>query len=86
MLKLRDEKLDIESKLEERDGKDHYLKEEIVQLQDKVNGKDQAIKQLGKTIIERGQENEKLAEMVCFFKNRLITENCFHTTFSAQKL
>ena len=30
MLKLRDEKLDIESKLEEREGKDHYLKEEIV--------------------------------------------------------
>ena len=86
MLKLGDDKLDIESKLEERDGKDHYLKEEIVQLKDQVNGGSQAIKQLGLNLLERGKENEKLAEMVCFFKNRLITENCFHTTFSAQKL
>ena len=44
MLKLGDDKLDIESKLEERDGKDHYLKEEIVQLKDQVNGGSQAIK------------------------------------------
>ena len=47
MLKLRDDKLDIESKLEEREGKDHYLKEEIVQLKDQVKGGSQAIKQLG---------------------------------------
>jgi hypothetical protein len=32
LLKLQDEKLDIEAKLESREGKEHTLKEEIVVL------------------------------------------------------
>jgi hypothetical protein len=34
----------------------------------------------------KGEENENLTEMVTYFKNRIMTENCFHTTFGAQKL
>ena len=36
--------------------------------------------------MEKGEENEKLTEMVTYFKNRLIVENCFHTTFGVQKI
>ena len=32
LLKIQDEKLDIEAKLENQEGKDHLLKEEIVIL------------------------------------------------------
>ena len=38
------------------------------------------------TLVEKGNQNEKLTEMVTFFKNKLINENCFHTTFGAQKI
>lgn len=36
--------------------------------------------------MEKGNENENLTEMVTFFKNRIINENCFHTTYGAQKI
>ena len=36
--------------------------------------------------MEKGQENENLTEMVTFFKNRLITEQCFDKKFASQKI
>jgi hypothetical protein len=43
LLKIQDEKLDIEASMENREGKEHTLKEEIVILSDIVKGKDTAI-------------------------------------------
>jgi len=40
---------------------------------------------LSDSIIQSGNENAKLAEMVAIFKNRLMVENCFHTKFGASK-
>ena len=76
MLKMQDQKRDQEAKFENIAAKEHELKEEIITLKDTVRGKDQAIKQLGDTIMTSGKENQKLAEMVNFFKNKLIVENC----------
>jgi len=36
--------------------------------------------------VEKGNQNEKLTEMVTYFKNKLIVENCFHTSYAAQKI
>ena len=48
---MQDEKLDIVAQLENREGKDHALKEEIVMLQDTVKGKDTAIQQLSQQVV-----------------------------------
>ena len=77
MLKIQDEKRDQEAKLENVEDKEHEFKEEIITLKDNIKGKDQAIRQLGDTLVVSGKENQKLAEMVSFFKNKLIVENCF---------
>ena len=86
MLQLKDMKLDFEGKLENIDQKEHGLKQEINTLKDHLKGKDMAINHLSNTLMEKGQENENLTEMVTFFKNKILVENCFHTTFGAQKL
>ena len=83
ILKHKDEKLDIETKLDSQDNTEHALRLEIVALQDQITGKDKAIKQLGETILSNGQENERLSEMVSVFKNRVIVENCFQVQFGA---
>ena len=43
MLQLKDSMLDFEAKLENTDGKEHVLKEEMATLKDKLHGKDTAI-------------------------------------------
>lgn len=60
------------------------LKEEIVTLQEKLDGKDQAIRALSQSLIEKARDHEKLSEMVNLFKNKLISENCFHVNFGAK--
>jgi len=76
-------KLDFEGKLENIDQKEHILKEEILTLKDHLKGKDMAITHLSNTLMEKGHENENLTEMVTYFKNRLITEGIFSTTYGA---
>ena len=78
MLRLQDEKLDLEGKQEEWDQRDHERKEEAIHLQDRIKGKDAAISQLGATLLQTTKETDRLREMVSFFKNKLIVENCFH--------
>lgn len=46
MLELQDEKLDFQSKLENNEGREHTLQEEICKLMDSISGKDVAITQL----------------------------------------
>lgn len=86
MLELQDLKLDYQSKLENNEGKEHVLQEEIVKLDDQVKGKDMAIEQLSKQIITTSKENDRLHDMVNSFKQKLIIENCFHTNYAAQKV
>lgn len=83
---MQDEKRDQEAKVENIEEKEHELKEEIITLKDIVKGKDQAIRQLGDTIMTSGKENQKLAEMVNYFKNKLIVENCFQQSYGAKKM
>lgn len=56
-LKIQDEKLDIQGKLEKCDGKEMALKEEIHILEDQINGKDLAINHLSDTLMQTGNEN-----------------------------
>lgn len=35
--------------------------------------------------MQSGNENQRLAEMVSYFKNKLILENCFSLTFAVTK-
>jgi hypothetical protein len=56
--------LDVEAKLEHREGKEHTLKEEIVVLQDVIKGKDTAIQQLSANVLNTANENCRLSEMV----------------------
>ena len=40
------------------------LNEKIVNLQEMLDGKDQAIEALSKSLMEKGMEHEKMSEMV----------------------
>lgn len=66
--------------------KENVLQQEIVKLNDTVNGKDQAIKVLSAQVTQTTKENQRLKEMMQEMKNRIILENCFHTTFAGQKV
>ena len=45
-MKLQDERLDYEAQMDKKYDKEQGLKEEIITLQEKLDGKDQAIKAL----------------------------------------
>ena len=62
------------------------MKEEIVKMNGKLTGKDQAILALSHSLIEKGKEHEKMSEMVTMFKNKLMMENCFHVQYGAKKI
>lgn len=86
ILGLTDSNRDLEAKLENWEGKEHTLEEEIVNLKDKLEGKDTALKQVSLTMKVTSNENDRLKEMVDMFKQKLIIENCFHVTYGAQKV
>jgi hypothetical protein len=52
-----DMRLNFEAKLDKKDTEIHRLEEEILKLRDEIKGKDEAIKALSMTLIEKGQEN-----------------------------
>jgi uncharacterized coiled-coil protein SlyX len=62
------------------------MKEEIVKINEKLAGKDQAINALSHTLMEKGKEHEKMSEMVSMFKNKLMVENCFHVEYGAKRI
>ena len=72
--------------MENREGKEHTLREEIVMLQDVVKGKDTAIQQLSRDVLNTTNENARLSDMVQQFKNQLILENCFKQQFGCKKV
>ena len=56
-MKIQDEKLDIEAKLELYDGKEQALREDIVKLKDDCKGKDLALDHLSNALNKSGNEN-----------------------------
>ena len=46
----------------------HILAEGLLKMKDELKGKDQAIKALSLTLIDKAQENQKLSEMVIEIK------------------
>jgi hypothetical protein len=67
--KLVDLRLDFEAKIDKRDLDIHRLKEEVVKQKDEIRGKDEAIKALTMTLLEKGKDNQKLSEMIIEIKN-----------------
>lgn len=62
-------RLDFEAKIDRKDAEIHSYKEEVIKQRDEIKGKDEAIKALSMTLIEKGKENQKLSEMVLEIKN-----------------
>lgn len=60
------------------DGKELALREEVIKLKDDLNGKDLALGHLTNTLTKSANENQRLGEMISFFKNKLIIESCFN--------
>jgi hypothetical protein len=85
LMRIKDEQMDYEAQTEKKFEQNKLMKEEIVMLKSTIQGKDEAIKALGQNLMEKGKEHEKMSEMVNNFKNKLISENCFHIVFAAFK-
>ena len=51
-----------------------------------IKGKDQAIKALSQTILDKGDENQKLLEMVSQFKNQLLNSDFYNQKYAVQRL
>lgn len=66
---LTDMKLEWEAVIDRKDTHIHQLKEEVVKYRDEVKGKDEAIKALSMTLIDKGKQNQRLTEMVVEIKN-----------------
>ena len=86
LLKMKDEQMDFEARIDKTHDTERYLREDVVALHEKLAGKDQAIAALGKNLMEKAKEHEKMSEMFNLFKNKLIQENCFHTNYGVKKL
>ena len=67
--KIVDLRLEMEAKLEKKDIEMHSLKEEVVKQRDEIKGKDEALKALTLTLLDKGKENQKLTEMILEIKN-----------------
>ena len=67
--KIVDLRLEMEAKLEKKDIEMHSLKEEVVKQRDEIKGKDEALKALTLTLLDKGKENQKLTEMISEIKN-----------------
>jgi phosphoenolpyruvate synthase/pyruvate phosphate dikinase len=67
-----DIRLEFEGKLDKKDELIRELMETIVKLKDDIKGKDQAIRALSDTLLEKGLENQKLSEAVNEIKNHLL--------------
>lgn len=78
-------KLEWESVVDRKDTQIHQFKEEVVKLRDEVRGKDEAIKALSMTLIDKGKENQRLTEMVVEIKNHHLMTQILGQKFYVQK-
>ena len=70
---ITDLRLDYEAKIDRKDRNIHELMEALLKLKDDVKGKDQAISALSDTLMEKGEENQRLSEVVNEIKNHHLT-------------
>ena len=82
---LTDMKLEWEATVDRKDTQIHSFKEEIVKLKDEIKGKDEAIKALSMTLIDKGKENERLTEMITEIKNHHLMTQILGQKFYVQK-
>lgn len=82
---LVDMRLEFEAVIDRKDTENHSLKEEVVKLRDEIKGKDEAIKALSLTLIERGKENQRLTEMVVEIKNHHLMTQILGQKFYVQR-
>eukprot|EP00347_Sterkiella_histriomuscorum_P023031 403336221 len=83
---LTDLRLDFEAKIEKKDKELFELMEILQKLKDDIKGKDQAIRALSDTLLEKGEENQRLSEAVNEIKNHHLTTSVLGQKFSAQKI
>lgn len=55
--KMTDMRLDFEGRLDRKDTEIHRLREDVVRQRDEIKGKDEAIKALSLTLLEKGSQN-----------------------------
>ena len=68
-LKVVDLQLQHDSELDKKDTVIHSLEEDIEKLKDEIMGKNAAIAALSQTLVEKADENKKLAESLSLLKN-----------------
>lgn len=78
-----DVRLEFEAKLDKKDADIHNLQEEVAKLRDDIKGKDEAIRALSETLLEKGEENQKLSEAVNEIKNHHLATSVIGQKFSA---
>ena len=77
--------LEFEARIDKKEVQIHSLKEEVVKYRDEIRGKDEAIKALSMTLIEKGKENQRLTEMVVEIKNHQLVTQILGQKFHVQK-
>ena len=71
------EKLKQEADIEKKDHWNCLYQEDINKLKDDINGKNLAIEALSQTLLDKGDENQKLSEMIGQLKNHLLHTKTF---------
>lgn len=82
---LTDMKLEWEAVVDRKETQIHSFKEEVVKLRDEIKGKDEAIKALSMTLIDKGKENQRLTEMVVEIKNHHLMTQILGQKFYVQR-
>lgn len=82
---VTDIRLEYEAKIDKKETEIHSLKEEVVKYRDEIRGKDEAIKALSLTLLEKGKENQRLTEMVVEIKNHHLMTQILGQKFLVQK-
>jgi chromosome segregation ATPase len=83
--KITDVQLEFEARIDKKEVQIHSLKEEVVKYRDEIRGKDEAIKALSMTLIEKGKENQRLTEMVVEIKNHQLVTQILGQKFHVHK-
>jgi len=86
MLKMKDDRLDFEARVDQTFVRERSLQEEVVQLREKLGGKDQALAALSQSLMQKALAHQQMSEKYNQFKNKLMQENCFHVNFLATHL
>lgn len=61
--------IDCEGVIEQRDLKIRWLEREVHQLKEEIGRQNEALQALSHTIVEKGETNRQLSEVVNSFKN-----------------